>query len=132
MIFDTSSSLFWLPNSQCGLQYACTSRCEILKRVIVKKCIEKLNLNEFINLLAATNYYMSNISTTYQPNNKSFSYSYVDSFGVIGYYSQDTVSFGSFKIENQTFGQVTKMSNLNVVTPQALQYDVRSKFLINV
>ena len=75
---------------------------------------------------------MSNISTTYQPNNKSFSYSYVDSFGVIGYYSQDTVSFGSFKIENQTFGQVTKMSNLNVVTPQALQYDVRSKFLINV
>ena len=75
---------------------------------------------------------MSNLSTTYQPNNKSFNYSYVDSFGVIGYYSQDTVSFGSFKIENQTFGQVTKMSNLNVVTPQALQYDVRSKFLINV
>jgi len=75
---------------------------------------------------------MSDLSTTYQPMNKSFSYSYVDSFGVIGYYSQDTVSFGSFKIENQTFGQVTKMSNLNVVTPQALQYDVRSKFLINV
>jgi hypothetical protein len=67
---------------------------------------------------------MSNISTTYQPNNKSFSYSYVDSFGVIGYYSQDVVSFGSFKIENQTFGQVTKMLNKDVVVPQALQYDV--------
>jgi hypothetical protein len=69
---------------------------------------------------------MSNISTTYQPNNKSFSHSYVDSFGVIGYYSQDAVSFGSLKIENQTFGQVTKMVNLDVVTPQALQYDVRN------
>jgi hypothetical protein len=67
---------------------------------------------------------MSDLSTTYHPNNESFSYSYVDSFGVIGYYSQDTVSFGSFKIENQTFGQVTKMSNLNVVVPQAYQYDV--------
>ncbi len=67
---------------------------------------------------------MSNKSTTYQPNNKSFSYSYVDSFGVIGYYSQDTVSFGSFKIENQTFGQVTKMVNKDVVLPQVLQYDV--------
>ena len=67
---------------------------------------------------------MSDLSTTYQPNNKSFSYSYVDSFGVIGYYSQDTVSFGSFKIENQTFGQVTKMLNKDVVVPQALQYDV--------
>jgi hypothetical protein len=75
---------------------------------------------------------MSNISTTYQANNKSFSYSYVDSFGVIGYYSQDVVSFGSFKIENQTFGQVTEMINYDVVLPQALQYDVRSKFLINV
>jgi len=75
---------------------------------------------------------MSNISTTYQPKNKSFSYSYVDSFGVIGYYSQDVVSFGSFKIENQTFGQVTEMINSEVVTPQGLQYDVRSKFLINV
>ena len=67
---------------------------------------------------------MSDLSTTYKPNNKSFSYSYVDSFGVIGYYSQDTVSFGSFKIENQTFGQVTKMVNKDVVVPQVLQYDV--------
>jgi hypothetical protein len=75
---------------------------------------------------------MSDLSTTYQPMNKSFSYSYVDSFGVIGYYSQDTVSFGSFKIENQTFGQVTEMINSEVFTPQGLQYDVRSKFLINV
>ena len=78
---------------------------------------------------------MSDLSTTYQPNNKSFSYSYVDSFGVIGYYSQDTVSFGSFKIENQTFGQVTKMLNTELLPGNSLsrmQCDVRSKFLIKV
>jgi len=78
---------------------------------------------------------MSDLSTTYQPMNKSFSYSYVDSFGVIGYYSQDTVSFGSFKIENQTFGQVTEMLNKDLLPENALglkQYDVRSKFLNKV
>jgi hypothetical protein len=67
---------------------------------------------------------MSNISTTYQPYNKSFRYSYVNSFGVIGYYSKDTVLFESFKIENQTFGQVTEMANVDLVIPQVLEYDV--------
>ena len=90
----------------------------------MSKIFDKLNLKLLFNLLAATNYYMSNLSTTYQPNNKSFNYSYVDSFGVIGYYSQDVVLFESFKIENQTFGQVTEMANKIVVLPQVLQYDV--------
>ena len=55
--------------------------------------------------VAKLNKYQSNLSSTYVANGSKFSVKYADGYQSDGVYSQDTVSFLSFQIQNQSFGE---------------------------
>lgn len=53
-----------------------------------------------------------------------------DSTGVNGFFSQDTISFGHYTLENQVFGEATYSKISSAVSLGALSFDVKLYFFL--
>ena len=83
-------------------------------------------------LKARSYHYLSNLSSSYQPNNTPFQVSYFQNYSAIGYQSQETIKIGSLTIKNQTFGEATELINTKAVNPSLLYYDVSLIYIFSV
>ncbi|KAK9496682.1 hypothetical protein O3M35_013047 [Rhynocoris fuscipes] len=81
VIFDTGSSNLWVPSSKCYFSLACWNHRS----------------------------YKNSKSSTYQPNGKPLNLGY-GSGSAEGFLSIDTLTIGTTRIENQTFGEMTSLS----------------------
>lgn len=86
VIFDTGSSNLWVPSHKCT-----TTSCLAHSR------------------------YTSKYSTTYVANNTNFTITY-GSGSINGFVSNDVLTIGDLKVQNQDFAEVTKESGVSFLT----------------